>query len=687
MYQLHLNAPNVADEAFLWHPSNALLNGQWECTVRMDFNPSASNYATIHLAEDNNSGYYLKLGGADDAISLCKHNNGSSSKIIESPEDFLDLDSVLVRIQVLRDSIGNWELLVDTALNGNYFSLGTVFDDTYLSSSQFGLQCSYTQTRSDKFYFDNISVSGTAFLDTFQLPQPKQLLLNELMIDPSPANDLPEAEYLELLNNSPHTFNLKHLQIADASSQSNLPHYFLAPKETVILCDDLEDFPSIQAAIALNLPSLNNASDSIQLWLHDSILIDAVYYKDDWHTVDTEGGVSLELINPYSACSSKNNWASSTHPTGGTPAQINSVFDTIADNTPPQILSMSWQSDTLSILLDETSEISTSSIGLLEGNGTNWHVYFNPALATNKAHNITLIDVKDCEGNTHSIQLEFIVPAIVETGDVLINEILFNPIEGDNDFIEIYNHSDKFIDLNNWALANQYADTIANTKTISDSSFIIYPKEIWVLCKDAQTLLHYHPTAIVHQIIELQSLPAYNNDAGSVYLLAKDKLIDAFHYSEELHFDLLHSVDGVSLERISPNANQWHSASENAGFATPTLVNSQNNESPLNSEPLALSPKIFSPNNDGEDDLLQIQINLTENGYAGSVHIFNAQGIHINTIANNVLFGTNNTFYWDGLNSQGLKAPIGRYIVLLSAFNTNGKIVNTKKTCVLGGQL
>ena len=96
-------------------------------------------------------------------------------------------------------------------------------------------------------------------------------------------------------------------------------------------------------------------------------------------------------------------------------------------------------------------------------------------------------------------------------------------------------------------------------------------------------------------------------------------------------------------------------------------------------------PDIFSPNNDGTEDVLQIQIELKEVGFSGSLQIFSTQGMLVQRLANNVLFGKSNTFYWHGLIEKGAKAPIGRYIVLLEAFNTQGKIVKAKKTCVLGG--
>jgi hypothetical protein len=143
------------------------------------------------MDEEEQNGYFVKLGGGEDAISLYKKSNGSNSKIIEGEIDLLDTDSVKVQVIVLRDSIGNWELWADTGYTNNYQFQGAVLDNTHTTSTHFGIQCTYTQTRSDKFFFDNISVSGTAFQDTFALPEYRNIVINELMVDPTPPNDLP----------------------------------------------------------------------------------------------------------------------------------------------------------------------------------------------------------------------------------------------------------------------------------------------------------------------------------------------------------------------------------------------------------------------------------------------------------------------------------------------------------------
>ena len=98
---------------------------------------------------------------------------------------------------------------------------------------------------------------------------------------------------------------------------------------------------------------------------------------------------------------------------------------------------------------------------------------------------------------------------------------------------------------------------------------------------------------------------------------------------------------------------------------------------------MVLSPDILSPDNDGIDDILQIDIDIAKQGYSARILIFDAQGRLVKELANNVFLGTNNTFYWNGLNQNEEALQRGRYIVLLEAINPNGPAIVQKKTIVI----
>jgi hypothetical protein len=97
---------------------------------------------------------------------------------------------------------------------------------------------------------------------------------------------------------------------------------------------------------------------------------------------------------------------------------------------------------------------------------------------------------------------------------------------------------------------------------------------------------------------------------------------------------------------------------------------------------LALSPAVFSPNNDGIDDRLQIDYRLPEAGGKLTVCIFDARGIRIHNICHNEPWAiAQGTLYWDGKSANG-NMPIGMYIVYLE-YRYHNKTTTAKKTTVL----
>ena len=168
--------------------------------------------------------------------------------------------------------------------------------------------------------------------------------------------------------------------------------------------------------------------------------------------------------------------------------------------------------------------------------------------------------------------------------------------------------------------------------------------------------------------------------------------MDEVSYSEKWQFALMNDDEGVALERIDPNdssqkQSNWHSAATTAGFGTPTYKNSQFRQSNTVNATIEITPKVFSPDNDGYDDIAIISYQVTEPGYVANVTIFDANGRLVRYLAKNSLLGLKGTWNWDGLNDNGQKLAIGTYIVFTEIFNLNGKKQQFKSTIVLARRL
>jgi hypothetical protein len=436
-------------------------------------------------------------------------------------------------------------------------------------------------------------------------------------------------------------------------------------------------------------------------------ILDKLTFKDSWYQdpLKKSGGYSLELINPNDPCSDANNWIASISSSGGTPGFQNSVFDISPDTAAPHV--MLWLALAPNFLEVHFSEgmdsaslanaIFNFSPGLTIQNRFIQGAYpdklilqFMENLAPSVVYNASISSIGDCWLNYSNSNGQFALPDTPLKGDIVINEILQNPLNGGQDWIELYNKSNKIFNLKDWQFANFDNDTIDNFKTIQ-TNYFLFPNDFVVVGKDSSFVKAKYPASVSGKFLYAE-LPNYNNDSGSVYLIFNSEIIDKVSYQDDWHFDLLDNTDGVSLERIDPNGKSsssfnWSSAAEDVGFATPGRINSQFLSAISNGE-ITLTNDVFSPDNDGFEDILQISYEMKQTGLLGKARIFDDRGRLVRNLFSNELLGTNGTFSWDGLTDSKVKASIGVYVILFEAFSTDGgEIFATKKALTLAGRL
>jgi hypothetical protein len=164
-------------------------------------------------------------------------------------------------------------------------------------------------------------------------------------------------------------------------------------------------------------------------------------------------------------------------------------------------------------------------------------------------------------------------------------------------------------------------------------------------------------------------------------------VIDEVAYSSQWHFGLISNAEGVSLERINPagpsgSSHNWHSAATMAGWGTPGYQNSQlGNAATAGS--FAISPGVFSPDNDGRDDIATILYSGFPTGYVGNVTVFNAAGVSVRQLVRNALLAHDGFWTWDGLGEGGERLSSGIYVVFAEFFNLDGKRERFKRAVVL----
>ena len=322
------------------------------------------------------------------------------------------------------------------------------------------------------------------------------------------------------------------------------------------------------------------------------------------------------------------------------------------------------------------------------------HLTFSNAFINGSYQELTTTNVKDILSNAIISIKDTFLYSVVSPFDIVINEVMYEPKDNGVEFVEIYNRSNKIIDLKSITLSSM--DTIAgiltDVKNIAAKSRILFPKEYVVISTNSSAIKAQYYTPNTTGFIDIASIPSLNNDGDVIVIADRSmQIIDKFIYTPAMHFSLLNDTKGVSLERLNfdrltNDKTNWHSAATTAGYATPAYQNSQFVFSETATE-VEVEPEVFSPDNDGYKDVVNISYLFDASGYVGNITVFDSQGLLIKRLKKNEIMGNKGSFAWDGLNDNKEKASIGIYIIYFEAFNQEGNIKKYKKTCVLAQKL
>ncbi|MBI1344403.1 MAG: hypothetical protein GC171_15890 [Terrimonas sp.] len=544
------------------------------------------------------------------------------------------------------------------------------------------------------------------------------VLIDEIMADPTPQVGLPNHEWIELKNVSSATIDLAGWRLTDASGQSGpMPSYLLSPGNFVIICtgNAIANLSLFGPCISVtSFPSLDNAGDKLALKSPSGTIIHAVEYDLSWYrnAIKENGGWTLEMIDPQNPCSGAGNWTASTDPTGGTPGKKNAADAFNADNEGPSALRALVTNDTTILIifnepldsLSGTFPVNFSldgSITVLTASSVpplfnEVEIRVSPALEQNKIYTLTARNIKDCSGNTIGVQhtVRVGIPEIPGQLDLVINEILFNPRSGGSDYAEFFNRSNKIIDVSRLYIANRNSSgAISSQQLVSARPSYIFPGDYFVITEDLPALQLDYLVKDPGAVIPVSSLPSYPDNEGILVLLNyQGDIIDELHYYDDWHFKLIQNTEGVSLERIDPETKtqevlNWHSAASTAGYGTPGYENSQYSRAASREAILSISPKIFSPDNDGLDDIATIRYAVDEPGYVANITIYDAAGRTVRNLVRNDIMGLEGNWHWDGLDEKGQQLPIGNYIILTEIFNLQGQKKKFKQSVVLARKL
>jgi hypothetical protein len=172
-------------------------------------------------------------------------------------------------------------------------------------------------------------------------PEPLDVVINEILFNPNVAG----SDYLELYNKSGRALDLSHVKIVRfriENPEEVMNQVSLSSQTLVMPPNSYFTFTSDTANVSanywvenpqwlyqINLPNFPNSEAIAAITLYDTIILDVLKYRTNWHfeLLDNQRGVSLERINPDGTTQDRHNWKSAAKGQGsGTPTYINSQF-------------------------------------------------------------------------------------------------------------------------------------------------------------------------------------------------------------------------------------------------------------------------------------------------------------------------------------------------------------------------
>ncbi len=605
------------------------------------------------------------------------------------------------------NSAAGYRLEVRASIDGSNFNILLARFDTISTTTNYvqrivsldgtGLQQQTNVRFRWQLLGDNTNTTGILRIDDVTLTVSTGLdvgntkgdvLVNEIMY--YPVGD--EPEWVELYNTSSDTINLKNWKISDSniSTKSTITQtdVLFPPSSYLVIAKDIvfASYHSSVPFIIANFSALNNStSDAVVIYDARLNTIDSVMYSPSW---GGQNGKSLERIDVEMPSTSMKNWGTSQDSLGSTPGRKNSIarldYDlaisnltqiqtTVGRKVVPLVnvsvqnigrrnvdsVSVSFYSDKNHNAVPETSELVCTIVSAqpLVANDSILLSESFPQLVSGVTNLIVIVDCwrdENLRNNRSSVSVKI----NYEPCSFVINEIMYDPLYGQNEWFELYNRSNQPIDLAHWNFNDKPSSNGVNIFEISNESFAVESGGYAVVAADSAIFQLFPSLSQLDSVIHIRILNrssgfSFNNDGDAVVL--KDitgQTIDSVAYLPSWHHPDIVDTKGRSLERINPNIDSndprnWSTCTNILG-GTPGKANSIVTISTKSNSMISISPNPFSPDGDGFEDFCIIRYNLPAMTSTLNLKIYDIKGRLVRTLANGELAGTQGEIVWDG---------------------------------------
>ncbi len=515
-----------------------------------------------------------------------------------------------------------------------------------------------------------------------------EVQINEIMFDPEPVVYLPPCEYIELLNRCNFDIDLSSWLLTVNSKEYMFDTCEILSNDFLVLTSVNQECSFEEKTLLLFTSSsaLTNAGAEVKLFDQYGRLIHLATYKEMsfYDPLKDEGGWSLESTNPGLSCGGDKNWCASEDVLGGSPGRENSILVYGSDVTAPEITYIGI-ADTNSIFIhfsepvfvreEENQSVYAEKLG--EGTPV-YHTSplvsevvefsFSEIFKNQTIYSINISEIADCEDNIVLVStVEFSLPVSPEPNSIVLNEVMYDPFIGREEYLELYNASENYLDLKDLKYSvSANNSTSESLYWMSKCSHVFSPGKHVVFTKNVAALRDNWGLPFWLDAVELSDWKSLPNAEGYISLLNRsDILLDKFAYSDSMHHELLIDPSGVALERISPYPGSltWTSASAAENYGTPGTINSQwRDEEHIEAE-VIVRPQVFSPDMDGYNDVTEIILSALPAGSFVSIHISDMHGVEVLRLIENGICGSEDRYFWDGHDMNHNLVLPGLYVV------------------------
>lgn len=454
---------------------------------------------------------------------------------------------------------------------------------------------------------------------------PQSIVINEILYTPAGG----EPEWIELYNKSEVEINLNGWSVSDIFTTPTTvtlnQDYFFQPNSYLVISrsQDIYNFHRFipSDVIVLSIPNLNNDEDGVVLKDDRGLAIDSVLYSNQWGGTN---GYSLERVSTDAESNLPANWNSSTDIEQSTPGRINSItpkqFDlSVAEmNFNPRFpvpgedvfittkIKNNGSSAANNFLVEFYIDTDSNQIvDFLLSSENNLSLNAGDSISITSSNSIQDLNseilaavrvVYSEDEDTLNNYFEKSVEPGFAQNIVLINEVMYNPAEGEPEWIELVNVSNEEINLKNWSVSDVLSTPTKNF--ISTNDLLLEPDEYLIIAKDT-SFFNIHPNVTAQtKFVNFGTLG--NSSDGIVIYDFRDGIIDSLFYRSSWGGKKGYSLERISLEEATNDSTNWTTSLSDSG-STPGNSNSIGNVLAGKRNDLVINEIMFDPGTDNSE--------------------------------------------------------------------------------------